>query len=184
MRALLRLVSAVCLGLYATLATAVPGLSAAVPMEAHAASSDVTTRIVAAAQALLASLDEAGRSKVQFPFDGPQKAQMVEPSERHLQRDGLRLGDLTPAQRTAAMALLSAALSRDGYQKVVDIMRGDEALRRTTRARTGRTAAGGAPRDGPGPGRPAGPVVGPASSSAKTSTTSRSLERRQRRRRG
>ena len=34
---------------------------------------ETTTRIVAAAQALLATLDDAGRAKVQFPFDGPQK---------------------------------------------------------------------------------------------------------------
>ena len=34
---------------------------------------DATARIVTAAQAVLATLDEAGRAKVQFPFDGPQK---------------------------------------------------------------------------------------------------------------
>lgn len=34
---------------------------------------DATARIVAAAQALVSTLDEAGRAKVQFPFAGPQK---------------------------------------------------------------------------------------------------------------
>ena len=34
---------------------------------------ETTTRIVAAAQALLTTLDGADRAKVQFPFDGPQK---------------------------------------------------------------------------------------------------------------
>ena len=33
---------------------------------------EVTRRVVTAAQALLATLDDSGRSKVQFPFDGPQ----------------------------------------------------------------------------------------------------------------
>jgi hypothetical protein len=46
------------------------------------------------------------------------------------QRDGLRMGDLTAPQRAAVMTLLSVALSRDGYRKVTDIMRGDEQLRR------------------------------------------------------
>ena len=35
--------------------------------------SDATARIVAAAQALVTTLDDAGRAKVQFPFEGPQK---------------------------------------------------------------------------------------------------------------
>jgi hypothetical protein len=46
-----------------------------------------------------------------------------------VQRQGLRMGDLTPAQRTAVMSLLQAALSKEGYQKVNDIMDGDEALK-------------------------------------------------------
>ena len=37
------------------------------------AQSDVTTRIVASAQSLLKTLDDAGRAKVQYPFDSPQK---------------------------------------------------------------------------------------------------------------
>jgi hypothetical protein len=44
-------------------------------------------------------------------------------------REGLRLGDLAPAPRAAAMALLSTAFSPAGYRKVVEIMRGDEMLR-------------------------------------------------------
>src|SRR4029450_14165715 len=34
---------------------------------------EVTARIVTAAQGVLATLDNAGRAKVQFPFEGPQK---------------------------------------------------------------------------------------------------------------
>jgi hypothetical protein len=52
------------------------------------------------------------------------------------------MGDLTPAQRTAAMSLLQAALSPDGYRKVTEIIRGDEILRTT----------GGRGRGGPGGG--------------------------------
>ena len=101
---------------------------------------DVTTRIVGSAQALLSTLGDAGRAKVQFPFDGPQKARWSNLPGPMFQRDGLRMGDLTPAQRAAVMALLSVALSRDGYRKVTDIMRGDEVLRKTAGS-GGRVAA-------------------------------------------
>jgi uncharacterized protein DUF3500 len=90
---------------------------------------DVTARIVAAAQAVVAALDEAGRAKVQFPFDGAQKTRWSNLPSPMFQRTGVRMGDLTSAQRAAVMTLLSAALSRDGYRKVLDIMRGDEVLR-------------------------------------------------------
>jgi hypothetical protein len=89
----------------------------------------VTVRIVASAQALVAALDEAGRTKVQFPLDAPQKARWSNLPTGAFKRDGLRLGDLTKAQRAAAMALLSTALSREGYRKAVEIMGGDEVLR-------------------------------------------------------
>jgi hypothetical protein len=63
----------------ATVAAAVPlaPLSAqrAAPSQSSANSQAAeTARIVTAAKAVLASLDEAGRAKVQFPFDSPQKA--------------------------------------------------------------------------------------------------------------
>jgi hypothetical protein len=43
-------------------------------------------------------------------------------------RNGVRLGDLTKAQRDAALAVVAAVLSKDGYQKVIDIMDGDQKL--------------------------------------------------------
>ena len=105
---------------------------------AQTAAADATARIVASAQALLATLDEAGRAKVQFPFDSPQKTRWSNLPTGIFKREGLRLGDLTPTQRAAAMALLSTALSPDGYRKVVEIMGGDEVLR----GRVGRRGAG------------------------------------------
>jgi len=92
---------------------------------------DATARIVAAAQAVVATLDEAGRATVQFPFDGPQKSRWSNLPSPMFQRTGLRMADLTPAQRASVMALLRAALSQDGYRKVGEIMRGDEVLRKT-----------------------------------------------------
>jgi hypothetical protein len=43
-------------------------------------------------------------------------------------RPGLRMGDLTAAQRQAAMAVVATTLSQPGYQKVLNIMGGDQAL--------------------------------------------------------
>ena len=40
---------------------------------APARPADVTAGIVTAADALLKTLDDEGRAKLQFPFDGPQK---------------------------------------------------------------------------------------------------------------
>ena len=115
--------------------------------------SAATARIVAAAQALTSTLDDAERSKVQFPFDGPQRARWSNFPSGIFQREGLRMGDLTAPQREAVMNLLAAALSADGFRKVTNIVRGDEVLRKTD---GGRGARGG----GRGGGRPGGPPGG------------------------
>src|SRR6185369_11668853 len=52
----------------------------------------------------------------------------------------------TAPQRAAVMSLLSVALSQEGYQKVVDIMNGDEALKQN--------GGGPPPGGGGGPGGP------------------------------
>jgi hypothetical protein len=117
-----------------------------------------TARVVSAAQAVVSALDAEGRRKVQFPFDGPQKTRWSNLPAGVFQREGLRMGDLTPTQRTAVMALLAAALSPDGYKKVTDIMRADEALRQ---AESGNGPGAGAPPRPPGQaGPPPGGVRG------------------------
>lgn len=117
----------------------------ATPPPASAGSQrDATARIVAAAQQVLTTLDAAGRGRVQFPFEGPQKTRWSNLPTGIFKREGLRLADLTPPQRAAVMNLLSVALSAEGYRKVLDIMKGDEVLR------TGQGGRGGA-RGGSGP---------------------------------
>ena len=130
---------------------------------AKPAAAAATARIVTAAQAVLASLDDAGRAKVQFPFDGPQKTRWSNLPTGIFERQGLRMGDLSPAQKTAVNTLLQAALSTDGYRKVTEIVRGDEILRTTSGGRGPRGGApggaapgGGAPAGGPPPGGPGG----------------------------
>lgn len=117
-----------CLGVFVavSLSLSAPQGSAAA---AQTSAADATARIVASAQGLLAALDEGGRTKVQFPFDSPEKTRWSNLPTGIFRREGLRLGDLTPPQRAAAMALLQSALSPEGYRKVVLIMRGDETLR-------------------------------------------------------
>jgi Protein of unknown function (DUF3500) len=44
-----------------------------------------------------------------------------------VERRGLRMGDLAHDQRAAVMTLLSAALSKMGYEKIVGIMDADGA---------------------------------------------------------
>jgi hypothetical protein len=61
----------------------------------------------------------------------------------------LRFGDMTSRQREAALALVAAALSREGYQKVTDIMNGDEVLKNAGGGRTG-GRPGGAGAGAPG----------------------------------
>lgn len=100
-----------------------------------------TARIVKAAQAFLFTLDDAGRAKAQLSFDSPLKNRWSNLPITMVPRNGARMGDLNPVQREAALAVLSAAFSKDGYTKVIDIVRGDEMLK--IGAGPGRASGGG-----------------------------------------
>jgi len=113
---------------------------------ASAAQGAVTARVVAAANAFLATLSPDERAKGTFGFTSSQRTGWSNLPTGAFQRNGLRFGDMTSRQREAALALIAAALSREGYQKVTNIMNGDEVLKN---ARGGRT--GGRP-GAPGPG--------------------------------
>jgi hypothetical protein len=107
-----------------------------------AAANSTAARIVTAANAFLSMLDPGERAKTAFPFDSPQKTNWSNLPSGIYQRNSLRLGDLAPAKRSAAMAVVSTALSADGYKKVTDIMNGDEVLRGTGGGQTGGRAGG------------------------------------------
>jgi len=102
-----------------------------------AAQGAVTARVVAAANAFLATLSDAERAKCTFGFASSQRTGWSNLPTGIFQRNGLRFGDMTPRQRDAALALVAAALSREGYKKVNDIMNGDEVLRNAGGGRTG-----------------------------------------------
>jgi hypothetical protein len=145
------------LGLFvAVAATGFAQRSGNSPAASAGTASEATARIVAAAQAFVATLDDAGKAKVQFPFDdSAQRARWSNLPSPMFERKGLRIGDFTPPQRAALTSLLQTALSAGGYRKVIDIMRGDEVLRTNPRggggARGGATGGGGGGR-GPGGG--------------------------------
>jgi hypothetical protein len=102
--------------------------------------SDATGKTVAAAKAFLATLDDAARAKVSFAFNSDQKSKWSNLPVGIYNRNGLRWGDLSAAQREATMKLLATALSKQGLQKVKEIMEGDETLRTPGSGRGGGAA--------------------------------------------
>jgi hypothetical protein len=104
---------------------------------ALASASTATTKAVAAADAFIATLSEAERAKTLFPFGSAQKTNWSNLPTGIYQRNSLRLGDLTASQRASALALVAAVLSREGYQKVTEIMTADEVLQNAGGGRTG-----------------------------------------------
>src|SRR5712671_1023942 len=96
----------------------------------------IASKIVASANGFLGSLDEAQRSKVLFDFnDAAQRMKWSNLPVTMVPRAGLKMGDLSGPQRKGAMGLLAATLSKRGFEKVLAIIEGDEALRVASRGR-------------------------------------------------
>jgi hypothetical protein len=131
------------------LALDVPQRASAPPPAPSAAQVAVTARVVTAANAFLATLGDAERARCTFGFTSSQRTGWSNLPTGIFQRNGVRFGDMTPRQREAALALVAAALSREGYQKVTDIMNGDEVLKNAGGGRTG-GRPGGAGAGAPG----------------------------------
>jgi hypothetical protein len=86
-----------------------------------------TSRIVSAADTFLLALDEKQRQSVLFAFDDEkQRARWSNFPVSFVARAGVSLKDLNSTQRSAALALVSSALSRRGFEKVEQIREGDE----------------------------------------------------------
>ena len=97
-----------------------------------AAAQTATARIVSAAKAFIGTLDEKQRQRVLFSFDDEvQRAKWSNLPVRMVPRAGLSMGELSAPQRSAALALVSSALSHRGFEKVQQIVDGDEVLRTT-----------------------------------------------------
>ena len=111
---------------------------AVIPGQRATPTASATTRAVTAAEAYLGTLDAAQRAKANpdlndktrivwsnLPTGMPMQVGATE-------RNGIKLGDMTPAQEKAALALLGAVLSRDGFQKAMAIVDADEVLEKKT----------------------------------------------------
>src|SRR5689334_14335606 len=82
-----------------------------------------TSRIMSAAKSFLSTLNEKQRQSVLFAFDDQeQRKRWSNLPITMVPRAGLSLKDLSPAQRSSAMTLLSSLLSRRGFEKVQQIM--------------------------------------------------------------
>src|SRR4051812_29838425 len=123
-------------GAFRTMRQAMRGLSLAALaltcaplLAAHAQSP--TAKIVRNANAFLATLQPAQKQRVLFAFDdAKQRVRWSNLPTRFVQRAGLSMGELSPAQRAAVMTMLSSALSPRGFEKVQQIVEGDEVLKK------------------------------------------------------
>jgi hypothetical protein len=117
------------LALYATgaaLPTAPPDASADEPKDKAPAAP--TPRAVEAANSFLDALDAKQREKALYEFGSDKKPNWSNLPVTFVPRNGVRLGDLTKEQRAKALGVVAAVLSKGGYQKVLDIMDGDQQL--------------------------------------------------------
>jgi hypothetical protein len=85
-------------------------------------------RAVEAANAFLDALDAQQRDKALLEFTSTKKSVWSNFPVSFVQRNGVKIGDLTKDQREKAMNVVAAVLSKEGYQKVIDIMDGDQKL--------------------------------------------------------
>ena len=114
-----------------------------------------TARIVSAANSFLSSLDEKQRQTVLFAFDDEQQRKLWSNFPISIvPRSGIAMKDLNPAQLSAAMTLVSSALSQRGFQKVQQIMEGDEVLKASEGNGPGQGRGPSGPPQGRGPGGP------------------------------
>jgi uncharacterized protein DUF3500 len=98
------------------------------------AGSNATTRAVTAADAFLATLDAAKRAKANVELNAQTRTIWsnlptgIKMQVGATERNGLKLGDMTPPQEKAALALLGATLSASGFQKTMAIVDADQVL--------------------------------------------------------
>lgn len=96
-------------------------------------------RIAAAAKRFLGTLDATQRGRVVFDFtNDAQRRRWSNLPASIFKRQGLRMGDLTQTQREALLGVLAAALSPEGYKKILRIVQAEELLKTST----GRTEFG------------------------------------------
>lgn len=119
-----------------------------------------TAQVVAAADAFLATLSDEQRDTVLYDFgDAAKKTGWSNFPTPVVERNGIKLGDLTEEQEAAALKVMEAALSKKGYEELVEIRKADDYL--ASLPDTG----------GPGGGTPTGtPTTAPTGTPTATPT--------------
>ena len=103
--------------------------SRAASATASGTAQDATPKIVAAANAFLATLDSTQKASVQFEWSNTaQKQRWSNLPEGLYTRAGLRWGTLSAAQQNAWLAVMQATLSTAGYNRVMAEWDADDAL--------------------------------------------------------
>ena len=89
---------------------------------------------ISAIEALLDLLDPAQRAAVRHDLDAAARRNWsnLPAGVLHVDRNGVRLGDLSAEQRAAVFDVLRASLSAEGFDKVSQIVRADEMLAQTS----------------------------------------------------
>ena len=95
---------------------------------------DIAAGVSAAAEELLAALDEPQQALVRHDLDAAVRRNWsnLPAGVLDFTRPGVRMGDLGDVQRDAVFAFLRAALSEEGFAKVTQIVRADEMLAQTS----------------------------------------------------
>lgn len=98
------------------------------PLPRAAAGDRTAANAVDKAKAFLETLDARQRDKALLPYESGKKPSWSNLPVTMVPRNGLALGELTRPQRAAALEVVAAVLSKEGYQKVIDIMNADDQL--------------------------------------------------------
>ncbi|MCX4702979.1 DUF3500 domain-containing protein [Streptomyces sp. NBC_01373] len=122
-----------------------------------------TAQVVAAANAFLATLSDEQKDTVLYDFDdAAKKTGWSNFPTPVVERNGLKLGDLTDEQEAAALKVMEAALSKKGYEELVEIRKADDYLASLTDSGGTATATPTAVPSGTPTGTPSGtPTAGP-----------------------
>ena len=95
-----------------------------------------TTKAVGAAKTFLATLDGKQQTAVVLPLNKDTRSKWSNlpngAAGLNFKRNGLKLGDLTSVQQQAALDLVRSALSRTGYEKVINIVNAEENFARSS----------------------------------------------------
>jgi hypothetical protein len=105
-------------------------------VSAQGTAPDFTIKAAGAAKAFLATLDSRQQAAVVLPLNKDTRPKWSNlpngAAGLTFKRNGLKFGDLTAVQQQAALDLVRSALSRTGYEKVINIVNAEENFARSS----------------------------------------------------